>query len=408
MTRILIVDDDIMYHTILKHVLEPLHYDLFFSENGKQGITMAHEQKPDLIISDVMMPDISGFELTRALRRDPNFTAIPILILTGQSGLTDKINSFEAGADDYLSKPFETEELLARVNSLLRRAEYSKTDQQKFVPKDDARVIALQSLRGGVGCSSLAINISIGLESLWKAPVILLDLTMTAGQIALMLNMDLRRTWSDIPQFKLAELNQEIIDSIICKHETGIHFIAAPTFPSEADKFTGDMLSRTLEILNNKYDYILADLSHDFNEISIRLLDRADLILMIASPDIASIRAVSAAMDTYTKLGYPKEKCKLVLNASIPNSNITRAKIESALDLTTILSIPYLQDIFVDAINLGQPLMQYRKSMQISNLIEDFSFFISKDIHKKAKPEIPTEAWKRVYKRFQDNKRIVP
>ncbi|HEX9333185.1 MAG TPA: hypothetical protein VF896_14935, partial [Anaerolineales bacterium] len=157
--------------------------------------------------------------------------------------------------------------------------------------------------------------------------------------------------------------------------------------------------------MKGQFEYVVADLPHDFSESAIQALDIADVILIVATPDMASIRAVVAAMDTYEKLGYKKEKIKLVLSAIFPRSSLSKEKIESALGMTTLVTIPYVQDVFVDAINFGQPPLYHKPNESVSALLEDFALLMSKDDHKKSKPENPTEAWKRVYKRYQERKK---
>jgi len=400
MTRVLVIDDEPINHQLVAHALATLQCELHFAENGKTGISQARSLRPDVIITDVMMPDITGYEVTRILRREPQFAATPILVLTAQSGLQDKLKSFEVGADDHLIKPFDAAELAVRVASLLRRAEAVKSSRMEGT-REGARMIAVHSLRGGIGSSSLAVNLGVGLAALWRKPAILLDLTMTAGQVALMLNMTLKRTWADLAHYGAGELDNDALSSIISSHESGLHFIAAPTFPSEAEALRGETLGIAIQLAKAQYEYVIADLPHDFGEVAIQALDRADMILMVASPDMASIRAVTAALDTYEKLDYPKEKIKFVLNAIFPHSNLSKDKLESALGMTAFVTIPYTRDVFVEAINLGQPVVTHSAGTPISNLLEDFAFHVSKDTHRKAKPEDPTEAWNRVYARYQ-------
>jgi pilus assembly protein CpaE len=228
---------------------------------------------------------------------------------------------------------------------------------------------------------------------------------MTAGQVAMMLNMPLKRTWTDIARYSADELDVDVLMSIIGTHESGLSFIAAPTFPSEAETLRGETLGTALRLMKDQFDYLVADLPHDFSEPALQALDVADVILMVATPDMSSIRAVAAAMDTYVKLGYQKEKIKLILNAIFPRSSLSKEKIESASGVNTIVTIPYVQDVFVDAINLGQPTLYHRPHESVSALLEDFALLLSKDEHRKSKPEQPTEAWKRVYKRYQERKK---
>jgi pilus assembly protein CpaE len=266
-------------------------------------------------------------------------------------------------------------------------------------------MIAVHSLRGGTGCSTLAVNLGIGLASLWTHSTVLLDLTMTSGQVALMLNKALRRTWVDISRFHLEELDAEALSSIIDTHESGLSFIAAPTFPAEAAPLQAETLGGALQLLKRNFEYVVADLSHDFSDITLQALDIADVILMVASPDMSSIRAAAAAMDTYKKLGYPKEKVKLVLNATFPRAGLPKDKIESAIGMQTSMVIPYTDTLFVEAINYGRPPLQFKPNEPVCGLLEDFAFHLSRDEHKKSKPASPTEAWKRVYKRYQERKR---
>ena len=228
---------------------------------------------------------------------------------------------------------------------------------------------------------------------------------MTAGQVALMLNMTLRRTWTDIAGWKPDELDMDSLSSLIGGHESGLHFIAAPTFPSEAETIRSETLDKALKLIKSSYEYVVADLPHDFSEHAIQALDHANTILMVASPDMASIRAAAAAMDTYGKLGYPREKLKLILSAPFPHSGLTKDKIEAALGITTTVTIPYAQNVFVDAINYGQPLVFQKPEQPASGILEDFAFYLSKDAHKKVRPENPTEAWKRVYQRYHERKK---
>ncbi|MEZ0395992.1 MAG: response regulator [Anaerolineales bacterium] len=402
MNTILIIDDETTYHTLIKNVLDAPDRQFYFASSGEQGLSLARQHRPSLIITDVMMPGLNGYEVTRTLRRDPMFAATPILVLTAQAGLQDKIKSFEAGADDHLTKPFNAEEFAARVAALLRRAEALQSQRIESPLAQEGRMIAVHSLRGGTGCSSLAVNLGVGLFSLWKEPTILLDLTMTAGQVALMLNMTLRRTWLDIAGRSPDDLDETLLASIIGRHESGLHFIAAPTFPAEAETLSGETLGAALKLIKANYAYIVADLPHDFSDPALQALDLADQILITASPDMASVRAVAAAIDTYQKLGYPPEKFKFILNATFPHSGLTKEKIEAALGLPATMTIPYVQDVFVDAINMGRPVLYDQPESPLAAILEDFAFFMSKETHKKTRPENPSEAWKRVYKRYQE------
>ena len=402
MIKILAIDDEKIYHNMIIHALKEKDYQVETASNGSEGIKKARIFKPDLIITDVMMPDMNGYEVTSALRKEDAFAHTPILVLTAQADMKAKLESFEAGADDHLTKPFVPKELVVRLEALLRRAQRTKTTQ-KAEPESEKRasLIAVHSLRGGTGCTSLAVNLSLGMYNLWQKPTILLDLAMTAGQVALMLNTPLKRTWADLARFDAGGIDFEAINSVINQHESGLSFIPAPTLPSEAKPLEKETLGTILKMLREKFSYIIADLPHDFNPMTLSTLDETDLVLLLVAPEMASIRAAAAALDTYNKLNYPPEKINLVLNAIMPRSGLSKEKIESALSLPIKVTIPYVANKFVHAINYGQPFLSNNPTDAVAGLFEDFSFHLSQSEHKKSKPSEPSEKLQRVYKRMK-------
>jgi DNA-binding response OmpR family regulator len=119
-TKILVVEDDKTLQETLEYNRERQGYELVVTENGRTALTLARTQKPDLVILDVMLPGLDGFEVCRILRKE---YSTPILMLTAKTEEIDKIVGLEMGADDYLTKPFSMRELLARVKALLRRVD---------------------------------------------------------------------------------------------------------------------------------------------------------------------------------------------------------------------------------------------------------------------------------------------
>jgi DNA-binding response OmpR family regulator len=123
MERILIVEDELPMRTALEDVLLGEGYRVLTAAEGESGLRRAIEEKPDLILLDIMMPKLDGFAVCAELRRLDN--PVPILMLTAKGQVEDRVTGLDAGADDYLVKPFSTEELLARVRALLRRTRRS-------------------------------------------------------------------------------------------------------------------------------------------------------------------------------------------------------------------------------------------------------------------------------------------
>lgn len=119
-SRILVVDDEQDLVWTIKRSLSDESYEVLTAYNGAEALATAHRRRPDLIILDIVMPDLNGLEVCRLLRQDSASAAIPILFLTARSTIEDRINGLEEGGDDYLCKPFDLRELKARVKALLR------------------------------------------------------------------------------------------------------------------------------------------------------------------------------------------------------------------------------------------------------------------------------------------------
>jgi DNA-binding response OmpR family regulator len=124
--KLLVVDDDPFIARLLEIELAAAGYQVRVANDGEQAIQLVQQDAPDLVITDVMMPHVDGFELTRLLRQDPRTAAVSVIILTARGLSADKLEGFAIGADDYIVKPFDTPELLARVRGVLRRSKEMK------------------------------------------------------------------------------------------------------------------------------------------------------------------------------------------------------------------------------------------------------------------------------------------
>ncbi len=122
MARILVIDDDTAIAELIKVNLDLLGHQVSTANDGMKGLALAQQNRPDLIVLDVMMPDLDGFTVCQRLRQNTSTAGIPVLMLTALGMTKDKVKGFDSGADDYLTKPFEIPELQVRVRALLRRA----------------------------------------------------------------------------------------------------------------------------------------------------------------------------------------------------------------------------------------------------------------------------------------------
>ena len=403
MARVLLIDDEPIYYKMIVHALKPHGYEVEYARTGMDGLKTVPLFNPDVIITDVRLPDLSGYEVAQRLRRDPRFESIPLIFLTSQADLSDKLKAFEVGADDYLSKPFQPEELVARVGMLVRRGEVLRVARQIEV-KDQAQVMTVHSLRGGIGCSSFAVNLGMALYRLWERPTLVIDSVLNAGQIALMLNASPMHTWEDLTDVKLNEIDSSVVEGLISKHASGLDFIPSTSYPIAVDSFSDEVWQMVIEQLRNMYEFIVIDTPHDFSNIAIHMLNCADQIFMMHSPEMASIRAAVCALNIYDKLNYPPEKVVPILNNFIPHSGIKQAQVEKVLKRPAKYVLPYLPNEFIRAINFGEPLVATNPESPATALFEELAYTFSKESLKNIPPAAPSSVWKRVTSRVASKK----
>ncbi|MCP5024904.1 MAG: response regulator transcription factor, partial [Actinomycetia bacterium] len=142
--RLLVVDDEENLRTMLCAALRHHGFEISDASNGRDALAAIEETKPDLVVLDVMMPDLDGFEVCRRLRADNNHT--PVLFLTARDSTEDKVRGLTLGGDDYLEKPFSLEELVARVSAILRRSgavgnDTSALELEDLSLDDDAHIV---------------------------------------------------------------------------------------------------------------------------------------------------------------------------------------------------------------------------------------------------------------------------
>lgn len=121
-TRILVVDDEEDFRIIIKDVLEGAGYEVLLAEDGREGLEQARKDRPDMVLVDWMMPQMDGQSFVQALRRAPGLKDVPVMMLTVKQTADDELEALHFGVDDFIVKPFQAEDLLARLRAVLRRA----------------------------------------------------------------------------------------------------------------------------------------------------------------------------------------------------------------------------------------------------------------------------------------------
>ena len=158
--KILIVDDDPETVKFISIFLRRQGYEPVEAHDGIEALRIADQQAPDLIVLDVMMPGLDGYEVARNLRRKPETALIPILMFTAKTQTEDRLAGYEAGVDIYLTKPIHPVELQANIKALLTQR---KARAQSLANK--GYVVGVVAAKGGLGVSTIALNLAIGVQT---------------------------------------------------------------------------------------------------------------------------------------------------------------------------------------------------------------------------------------------------
>ena len=392
--KVLIIDDDKPLAKVTNLVFLRKGFVARSVNSGMEGIKLAEYWDPDTILLDLMMPEMNGIEVCRKLRENENTAHIPIIVVSALDSIEDKVRAFEAGADDYIVKPYENDELVARVNSQLRR--FSPIDQQD-TQDQGGEIITLFSLKGGAGCSSLAINIAVGLNRMWGASIPLVDLVTPLGSLDLMLNVRPRINLGDIVSaLRSEEFSEEILYEALIQHETGVLLLGGVTDPEMAELLTEQHVIAILGYLKNYYPYVIVDTAHNYSPSTLAALDMSDRILIPIAPDISSVRVTHSMLSTFEQLKYPEDKIQILPNWTFAANGLSRGQIERALKQPVLEPILHQGD-WVSAINRGQPFILGNHNRTVVQL-EDLVWHLSHQNHE-TQPEDPSPMWLRVASR---------
>ncbi len=394
---ILVVDDNETMLRLISEALKGEGYELLLAADGRTALDIISRVTLDMALLDVMLPDMEGYDICKVLRNSPKTSQIPIIMLTGLGDLENRLRAFEAGADDFMPKPFQMQELQARVKMQLRRVSRNVLPVAQ-VDKPINQSLAVFSLRGGLGVSTLAVNLAAGMQQLWGQSTLLTDMAFVNGQAALMLDVPLRRTWADLGRIGAEEIDLETLDLVVLRHGSGLAVLAAPKQVENAELISQKHVERVLELARQKYQFTVIDLPHDFSVTTITALDSVDTILCLVSPDLASVHCASNALRVFKDLGYNDQKVQVVLNWNYSTAGLARKEIEKALQKPISVVIPFVPDTLVVALTMGKPVVLEAGKPEAA-LFEDLAYFWSGDEHKKTEPTNPSPSLQRVLDR---------
>jgi len=238
----------------------------------------------------------------------------------------------------------------------------------------NGKVIAVFSAKGGVGCSTVATNLACVLkaEQGTKVKVALWDASFQFGDIGVMLNLQPTRTIVDfLPQIE--ELDEELLNEVMLSHASGVRVLLAPPEPQQADSIRPYHLETIIDVMKRSYDFIIIDTWTSLYDQMLTVLDAADRIVLLLSPDIPAVKNTRLFFDIAERLGYPPEKNMLVLNKWDRRSGIRPEKLQGAFNHSLDGLIPLDERTVLSSVNQGVPFVLNHKTSAISKSVVELA-----------------------------------
>lgn len=339
--KILIIDDDVDTLKLVGLMLQKQGYQIVAANNGFQGLAQAESENPDLILLDVMMPEMDGYEVAKRLRANPLTVNTPILMFTAKTQLDDKVTGFEAGADDYLTKPTHPSELIAHVKALLARSKKGKIVTSPLPSDKRSFTIGVLAARGGLGVTTTAVNLANAIHIATKSEVVMAELRPGMGTLGPDMGQPNPRALSDLLTAKLPDLTRQRVKDELYQHETGVQILFGTTQPKD-----GLLLNAIgpMEALVNRLSfitpYLVLDLGARLDSLTQKLLSSCALVLVVAEPITNSAAHTKALIANLIELGIPSRSVQVVVvNRIRSDTQLNIAQMEAQLGQTPLITI---------------------------------------------------------------------
>jgi len=379
-TRILVVDDEIESVKLIGLMLQRRGYEIVAARSGAQALEKAQAEKPDLVILDVMMPDMDGYEVCRRLRSDPATAAIPVIMFTAKTMVEDKLAGFQAGADDYLTKPVHPEELASRIEAVLLRTS-GRQVQVEERPPVRARIIGFLGSKGGVGTTTLAVNVAAALAHgpAKDQQVILADLQPGMAASSLQLGLRRRVGVREVLSQPVERVDARLVEAQLEEHKTGMRVlggelepigVALPLLPAYAEAIT--------QHLGTIADYLLLDLGVGLGETNRRILPVCDHIVVTTEPHRVALTLAQSLLDEMTSmLTLPRHRISVVLINKTPSaSTFTKESIEGLLQHDLAGVVTPAPELAFQAAETGNPMVVAQPAALVAQQIRNITEYL--------------------------------
>jgi pilus assembly protein CpaE len=377
--KVLVVDDDPNVQRILLATLKQEGYEVHVAVDGEEGVEKATALEPDLILMDVAMPKLDGYAATALVRAaEPTGKRIPIIMLTAEADVEQRVRALRAGADDDIVKPFHPLELIARIKALLSRSGAAPVVRASRGDGPLGKLCCFYGAKGGVGTTTLVINTAIALSQRLKRSVSVIDANLQFGDMRVFLDLGLD-TASIVNAITKPDLDSDLLRKLIVSHGSGIDLLLGPPNPESADivaerhRADPNALSNLLSLMRDQYDYTLVDMARTLDDFNLHLFDECDLIFLVVTADLSSLKNVRTVLQTMASLRYEPTKTLLVLNRSNAFTGINVANAESALGRKIDFEIINEYRGAISALNSGAPFMVSRPDGPLGQSVTTFA-----------------------------------
>jgi len=356
-------------------MLQRRGYEIVAAQNGAQALAKAESDRPDLIILDVMMPDLDGYEVCRGLRANPKTASTPIIMFTAKTRVDDKVAGFQAGADDYLTKPIHPAELTSRVEALLLRS----ARVREVTPTVTAHVIGFLGSKGGVGTTTLALNVAVALaqpDGGQEKRVVLVEMVPGAGSMGLQLGLTRSAGLVTLMAKPSEELDARVVEAQLASHSSGVRMLLASPEP-RANLLPVRQVEAALRRLDRMCDYLVLDLGTGLDDATRAVIRQCRYVVLVTEPQHVALMLAQSAMAELAAMGVLREKIGVVLLNRAPSAaTVTKSAVEGLLGevISTISPAP---ELAFQAAETGTPLCRLQPGSLVSSQILDLAKHIA-------------------------------
>jgi pilus assembly protein CpaE len=349
--RILFVDDEAQIRKLLSTWLTRHGYEVSIASDGWEALKAIRTNAPDLVITDVNMPNMNGLELTRRLRSDHKTARIPVIMLSARKQADDVLTGYAEGADEYVPKPVEMAVLEAKIEVLLRRF---RTTAGEVAVKRGGNVILFVHGKGGVGCTTLAVNAAVALAATTIYRVTLLDLNLEFGNAPMLMDLTSRKTLADLAEDAHEQLDEPTFATYLEQDRSGVRVLAGCDIPERAELVTVPAVQQAIDHLQKQSDYVVVDAPASFSQQVLAALDVADAAVIVTAAHLPSLRATKQALEVLQKLSFPVERTVLVVNRTSAGG-VEMDHVARFFNRKPDIVVPYTEACD-DAADRGRPL----------------------------------------------------